>query len=145
MKILFLCSSRNTSRSLMAEAFLREIDHSLEVFSASIYPDLQTDPIAVEVMSETGIDISQMKPRRYTEFEGVVIDYLITLCGGSNEKLATMNLQALHKMHIGFDDPGNAQGSAENIINIYRNIRDEIRNELNYLYQHILSAKASVK
>lgn len=145
MKILFLCAGRNSCRSLMAEAFLKEIDHSLEVYSASLHPNLQTDQLAAEVMAEIRIDISNMKPHSYTEFEGLEIDYLITLCDRSNEKLDSINIETHHKMHIGFDDPVNAQGSSDYVINIYRDVRDEIRNELNYLYQNILTTKATPK
>ena len=138
MKILFLCAGGNSCRSLMAEAFLQKMDHSLEVFSAGLLPDEQTDPMAVEVMLEIGIDISMKKPKSYKEFEGMLMDYLITLCDGTNEKIASVNISAKHKIHLGFEDPRKAFCAKDQVINIYRDIRDEIKNELDYFHSHIL-------
>lgn len=139
MKILFLCTGGNSCRSLMAEAFLQKIDESLEVYSAGLHPDAETDPLAIQVMKETGIDIGSKKPKSYLEFEGTSVDYLITLCDGTKDKITAVNIDARHKIHLGFDDPRKSFGLEENIIDIYRDIRDEIHNELAYFYDHILS------
>ena len=138
MKILFLCTGGNSCRSLMAEAFLQQTDKSLEVFSAGLHPDVETDPIAIKVMSEVGIDISAKKPKSYKEFEGMTVDYLITLCDGTKDKIVSVNISASHKIHLGFDDPKKADCSDDQIIEIYRDIRDEIKNELDYFYTRIL-------
>ncbi|MBV5348766.1 arsenate reductase ArsC, partial [bacterium] len=96
MKILFLCTGGNSCRSLMAEAFLQKLDKSIDVFSAGLHPDENTDPIAVEVMKEIGIDINKKKPKSYHEFEGMEFDYLITLCDGTKDKIDTVNIPAKH-------------------------------------------------
>jgi arsenate reductase len=142
MKILFLCADGNSCRSLMAEALLQEIDQSLEVYSAGLYPDDEPDPLAIEVMWEIGIDISMKKPKSYIEFDGMFVDYLITLCDGTKDKISSFNIEAPHKIHIGFDDPKKAGVSANQVKDIYRDIRDEIRNELDYFYSHILENKS---
>jgi len=138
MKILLLCTGGNSCRSLMAEAFLQEMDKTLEVFSAGLHPDEQIDPMAVKVMEEIGIDISLKKPKSYLEFEGICVDYLITLCDGTKDNITSVNIPARHKIHLGFEDPRKAYCTEEQIIDIYRDIRDEIRNELNYFYSRIL-------
>lgn len=138
MKILFLCTGGNSCRSLMAETFLQKMDKSLEVFSAGLHPDEQTDPMAVKVMMEIGIDISMKRPKSYKEFEGMPVDYLITLCDGTKDKITSVNIPAKHKIHLGFEDPRKAYCSEKQIIDIYRDIRDEIRNELDYFYSHVL-------
>jgi arsenate reductase len=122
----------------MAEAFLQQIDKSLKVFSAGLHPDQETDPIAIEVMKEIGIDISNKKPRSYKEFEGMTVDYLITLCDGTKDKITAININANHKIHLGFDDPRKSFGLEDNIMDVYRDIRDEIHNELLYFHDHIL-------
>jgi arsenate reductase len=122
----------------MAEAFLQQIDKSLKVFSAGLHPDQETDPIAIEVMKEIGIDISNKKPRSYKEFEGMTVDYLITLCDGTKDKITAININASHKIHLGFDDPRKSFGLEDNIMDVYRDIRDEIHNELLYFHDHIL-------
>lgn len=143
MKILFLCTGGNSCRSLMAEAFLQKTDPSLEIYSAGLHPDVETDPMAIAVMHEVGIDISSKKPKSYKEFEGLFVDYLITLCDGTTDKIASVNINANHRIHLGFDDPKKANGSNDYVIDIYRDIRDEIHNELEYFYLHILTAASN--
>lgn len=145
MKILFLCTGGNSCRSLMAEAFLQKLNKSLEVFSAGLYPDKNTDPMAVEVMKEIGIDISNKKPKSYHEFEGIEFDYLVTLCDGTKDKIETIAIQAKHHMHLGFEDPRKAYCTEEQLTYLYRDIRDEIRNELDYFYAHVLINELSDK
>jgi arsenate reductase len=125
----------------MAESFLQKLDKSLDVFSAGLHPDENTDRMAVEVMKEIGIDISTKKPRSYYEFEGVEFDYLITLCDGTKDKIDTVNIQARHHIHLGFEDPKKAYCAEEQLIDIYRDIRDEIKNELDYFYRSVLNNK----
>lgn len=139
MRILFLCTGGNSCRSLMAEAFLQRTDRSLEVFSAGLHPDESADSMAAEVMNEIGIDISNMKPKSYHEFEGKVFDYLITLCDGTKDKIDTVNIPAKHHVHLGFEDPRKAYCTDEQLIFLYRDIRDEIKNELDYFYSRVLS------
>ena len=139
MKILILCTGGNSCRSLMAEAFLQKMDKSLEVLSAGLKPDAETDPMAIAVMAEIGIDISNKRPESYHLFEGKQIDYLITLCDGTKDKITSVNISSRHKIHLGFEDPKKAYCSNEQVIDIYRDIRDEIKNELDYFYTRILS------
>lgn len=145
MKIIFLCNEGNSCRSLMAEAFLQKMDHSLEVFSAGLFPDEQTDPMAIKVMNEVGIDISEKKPKSYKEFDGIYFDYLITLCDGTKEKITSINIPARHKIHLGFEDPQKANCPEGQIPEVYRDIRDEIKNELEYFYSRILEPETLKK
>jgi arsenate reductase (thioredoxin) len=138
MKILFLCSGGNSCRSIMAEAILKDMDKTLDVFSGGLHPDPQVDPVAIRVMQEIGIDISQKKTTNYLEYEGMQVDYLITLCEGTKDKITSINIPAKHKIHLGFEDPRKTNCSDEQILITYRNIRDEIQNELEYFYSRIL-------
>jgi arsenate reductase (thioredoxin) len=143
MKILFLCSGSNSCRSMMAEAILKAMDKSLDVFSAGLNPEPEVDPFALQAMLEIGIDISTNKPINYQKFEGMEVDYLITLCEGTKDKIKSVNIPARHKIHLGFEDPQKANCSDEQILNTYRNIRDEIKNELEYFYSRILKTETS--
>lgn len=145
MKILFLCTGGNSCRSLMAEAFLQKINRSLEVYSSGLHPDEYTDPMAITVMHEMGIDISAKKPRSYHEFEGKEFDYLITVCDGTKDKIETVNIAAKHKIHLNFDNPKKASSNEEQLIYVYQNIRDEIKSELDYFYSRILMKELNVK
>jgi len=143
MKILFLCTGGNSCRSLMAEAFLQRLDQSLEVYSGGLHPDTCADPIASEVMKEIGIDISTKKPKSYHEFEEMEFDYIITLCDGTKDKIDITNISAKHHIHLGFEDPHKAYCTDEQVIYLYRDIRDEIKNELDYFYSRVLIREIS--
>lgn len=122
----------------MAESFLQEMDKSLEVYSAGLNPEEDADFMAVKVMKEIGHDISEKKPRSYLQFEGQFVDYLITICDGTTDKITSINIPARRKIHLGFDDPHKANCSEGQITDLYRDIRDEIKNELAYFYHRIL-------
>lgn len=62
-KILFVCVE-NAGRSQMAEAFANKYGKDrFEVLSAGNKPADKVNPVAVEVLKEKGIDISQNKPK----------------------------------------------------------------------------------
>ena len=61
MKILILCTG-NSCRSQMAHGFLQSFDKNMDVFSAGTKPAEKVNPMAVKVMSETGIDLTNRKP-----------------------------------------------------------------------------------
>jgi arsenate reductase len=122
----------------MAEAYLKHADQTLEVFSAGFNPESGCNPIAVEVMNEIGIDIKDRSIRDYREFEGWSFDYLITIGNGTREKINALNIAALHKIHLGFDEPKITNPVQEQNHDIYREMRDEICNELDYFLHRIL-------
>ena len=62
MKVLILCTG-NSCRSQMAQEFLKSFDNTLEMHSAGTFPALTVNSRAVEVMAESGIDISKNSPK----------------------------------------------------------------------------------
>lgn len=138
MKILLLCTKGNSCRSLMAEAFLQALDPLLEVFSAGLYPDKNADPLAIKVMNEVGIDISMKNPKSFDVFSGMEFDYFISLCDGTKEKIESVKITAKRHIHLGFEDPRKDNCTETQLISRYRNVRDEIRNELDYFYNRVL-------
>ena len=126
MKILILCTG-NSCRSQMAEGFLKSFDSRLEVFSAGTHPAPEANPHAVAAMKELGIDISQNKPKNVDLFVADPFDYVITVCGGAREVCPAFTGTVKNRLHIGFDDPADAVGSQEEIMAVYRRVRDEIK------------------
>lgn len=84
MKILILCTG-NSCRSQMAHGFLQSFDKNMDVFSAGTKPAEKVNPMAVKVMSETGIDLTNHTPKNVSLYLGHEWDYVITVCGGANE------------------------------------------------------------
>jgi arsenate reductase (thioredoxin) len=137
--VLILCTG-NSCRSQMAEGFLRSFDTSFEVFSAGTKPAAAVHPLAVTVMSEELVDISLNKPKSVDEFLGKAFDYVITVCNGANESCPMFTGKVEHRLHIGFDDPAEATGTKEEILAVFRRIRDEINVRFRQFYNENLSA-----
>jgi arsenate reductase len=134
MKILILCTG-NSCRSQMAEGFLRSFDSEIEVFSAGTEPSNQVHPKAVEVMKEKGIDLSDHYPQKVEEFLDDAFDYVITVCGHAKENCPVFLGEVKQHLHIGFEDPAEATGTEEEILEEFRRIRDEIRERMKAFLQ----------
>ncbi len=128
MNILVLCTG-NSCRSQMAEAYLKAFDSSMEVYSAGTEPSEQVHPLAIKVMQDEGIDISANAPKSVEEFLQTDFDYLITVCGGAKESCPAFSGSVLHRIHIGFDDPAEAEGTPEFVLSEFIRIRDEIKRD----------------
>lgn len=111
----------------MAHGFLQSFDSHQEVYSAGTSPAEHVHPLAISVMAEVGIDISHHVPRNVKEYLDEPWDYVITVCGGANEKCPTFVGKVGKRIHIGFDDPSNVVGSKEHVISEFRRVRDDIR------------------
>lgn len=125
MKVLIVCTG-NSCRSQMAEGIIRHYHPDVEVFSAGTHPEKSVNPFAVEVMKELGIDISSQYPKKVDQFIQENFDYVITVCDDANEKCPVFSGKVKHRLHIGFPDPAKAQGTKEEILKVYRQVRDSI-------------------
>jgi pyrroline-5-carboxylate reductase len=120
----------------MAEGLLRSFDSGLEVFSAGTEPAAVVHPLAVRVMAELGIDISQAKPKQADQFSSDNFDYVITVCDHANETCPAFLGYVRHRLHIGFEDPAAVTGSEDLILAEFRRVRDEIKQKFYDLYLH---------
>jgi len=136
MRILILCTG-NSCRSQMAEGFLKSYDPTLEVFSAGTHPAAKPNPYAVEVMAEKGIDISAQQPKNVDLFVDQPFDYVITVCDGAREVCPVFTGKVSHRLHIGFEDPADATGTREEILLVYRKVRDQIHERFSEFYQDL--------
>ena len=134
MRILILCTG-NSCRSQMAEGVMRNLNPKLEVFSAGTRPEKQVNKYAIKVMSEIGIDISQHYPKLVDEFIFESFDSVITVCDNAKETCPVFIGKVGKRVHIGFEDPADAKGSEEEIISVYRKIRDQIKKRFTKFYK----------
>ena len=123
--VLILCTG-NSCRSQMAEGFLRSFDPELEVFSAGTKPAEAVHPLAVAVMREEWIDIGGYRPKSVDAFTSRPFDWVVTVCDGAKESCPVFTGEVRHRVHIGFDDPAEAEGSREEQLAVFRRVRDEI-------------------
>jgi arsenate reductase len=127
-RILILCTG-NSCRSQMAEGFLKSFDKNLEVFSAGTKPSSQVHPKAIQVMKEVGIDLSSNYPKHSDQFINESFDYVITVCDNAKETCPVFIGKVGKQIHIGFEDPADATGTEEEILAVFRKIRDEIKRD----------------
>lgn len=132
-RILILCTG-NSCRSQMAEGFLKSFDPSLKVFSAGTKAAAHVHSKAIQVMSEVGIDLSKNVPKMVDQFLMQSFDYVITVCDNAKETCPVFIGPVKHRMHIGFDDPAEATGTEEEILSVFRRVRDEIKERFNRFY-----------
>ncbi|MBQ6049802.1 MAG: arsenate reductase ArsC [Bacteroidaceae bacterium] len=132
-RILILCTG-NSCRSQMAMGFQRAIDANLDVQSAGTNPTSAVNPYAIKTMAEVGIDLSEEQPKSVELYLGEEWNFVITVCGGANESCPTFTGKVGKRMHIGFDDPASATGTDEEIMEIFRRVRDEIKREMQKFY-----------
>jgi arsenate reductase (thioredoxin) len=128
LKVLFLCTG-NSCRSQMAEGWARHLKGDvLEPYSAGVEVH-GLNPLAVKVMAEAGVDISRHRSKHVQEVINIPFDYVITVCDNANETCPVFPGNAKRR-HVGFDDPPRlvkSLVSKEEIIEVYRRVRDEIR------------------
>ncbi|APF18541.1 protein tyrosine phosphatase [Caldithrix abyssi DSM 13497] len=133
-RILILCTG-NSCRSQMAEGFLKSFDSSLIVYSAGTNPSAHVHPKAIQVMKEAGIDISDGYPKDVDQFINESFDYVITVCDHAKETCPIFNGSVKKRLHIGFEDPAEATGSEEEVLTVFRRVRDEIKDAFYQFYR----------
>ncbi len=128
-RVLIICTG-NSARSQMAEGLLRHNGGSkFEVESAGVAPS-SVRPEAIEAMREIGIDISGQRSKSVDEFVGQNFDFIITVCDNANESCPVFSGQAT-RIHQSFGDPpAETVGDYESRLEIFRRVRDEIRDWL---------------
>ncbi|WP_232338874.1 arsenate reductase ArsC [Agromyces aureus] len=131
--VLFVCV-HNAGRSQMAAGYLRELGGDrVEVRSAGSEPKDQINPIAVEAMSEEGIDITGNTPKILTVDAVKESDVVITMgCGDACPIFPGKRYEDWE-----LEDPA-GQG-----IEAVRPIRDEIRRRVEELISELLPAPAT--
>jgi arsenate reductase len=118
----------------MAEGFLKAYD-SLEVYSAGTNPADKVHPKAVQVMKEAGIDLSSHRPKMVDAFLSETFDFVITVCDHAKEHCPVFTGNVKHRLHIGFEDPAEASGTEEQVLEVFRTVRNQIRERMNGFYR----------
>lgn len=129
-RVLFLCTG-NSARSQMAEAFLRKYaGDSFEAHSAGLEPK-GVNPLTLKVMQEIGIDISTQISKGIETYLGkVLFQYLITVCDDADKNCPTVWPGVNTRMHWSFEDPAKFEGTEEEKLAKFREVRDLIENRI---------------
>jgi len=125
-RLLFLCTG-NSARSQMAEAFMRKYaGDRFEVYSAGLEPKALS-PFMLRVMEEAGFDMSGHRSKGLGEYLGRVnFEYLVTVCDEAERNCPTFLPGVDHRLHWSFEDPAKFEGSDEQKLARFRQVRDLI-------------------
>lgn len=127
-KVLILCTG-NSCRSQMAEAIVNaRLAENWEAFSAGTQPAGYTHPLAIKALAELGITHSG-RSKHADEFKAVDFDAVITVCDDAAENCPVW-LGKGRRAHIGFEDPAKALGTDEQVMEVFRRIRDQIAEQI---------------
>ncbi len=129
-RVLFLCTG-NTARSQMAEGLLRYYaDEKFDVYSAGLQPGV-IHPMAVQVMNEINIDITNQVAKGVEKYLGkLFIHYLITVCHQAEKNCPSVWPGVQKKLHWYFEDPAAFQGNADQQLERFRKVRNQIDNKI---------------
>ncbi len=128
--VLFVCT-HNSARSQMAHGWLKHLGaDQFRVYSAGVKPGT-LHPMAVKAMAEVGIDIADHVAEGIDKYLGhIPIYHLITVCDKAGQSCPRVWPGAPKREHWSFDDPSSATGSDEQKLDMFRQVRDEIRKKI---------------
>jgi arsenate reductase (thioredoxin) len=122
--VLFLCTG-NSCRSQIAEAIVHaRYSKEWRAFSAGTRPTGFVDPMAIQVLHEIGIE-HHGESKSVEQFRNQDFDLVITVCDEANEECPIWLGQG-KRLHQGFRDPAKAEGTNEERLGAFRQVRDEI-------------------
>jgi len=129
-RVLFLCTG-NSARSQIAEAFLRKHGGDrFEAHSAGLEPK-GLNPFTVKVMDEVGIDVSSQTSKGVETYLGkVLFQYLVTVCDDADKNCPTVWPGVNNRMHWSFQDPAASEGTDEEKLAKFREVRDLIETKI---------------
>lgn len=132
-KVLFL-SRGNASRAQIAEGFLRALggDRFVPLSAGTESPDVS--PLAIEVMSEAGVDISTQRPREVASLFRETFGCAVVVCDEPRERYPVYPFtRKLFQWSI--SDPEFATGESEARKQAFRQVRDQVKRKVEELIE----------
>lgn len=128
-KVLILCTG-NSARSQMAEALINaKRGDRWEAVSAGTQPAAQVNPYAIAALKEVGIMTQGSMPTHIREHLNKPFDLVVTVCDDAAENCPVWPGQG-ERVHVGFPDPAKADGTSDQILGIFQQVRDDIEAQL---------------
>jgi arsenate reductase len=120
----------------MAEGWARHFAGSgFDIQSAGIEAHGK-NPRAISIMQEAGVDISGQESTRVTPAMLEQADLVVTVCGHADEHCPVLP-PGTRKVHWPLDDPAKATGTEEEILQVFRASRDDIRERVRALLKEL--------
>lgn len=129
LAVLFACRFNSVRSPIAAGLFAKMFGRTVYVGSAGVRKG-ELDPFAVAVMDEIGIDISRHKPVTFEELEegeGLNFDLIVTLAPEAHHRaLELTRTSAVDVEYWPTADPSAREGSRAQILDAYREVRDQL-------------------
>lgn len=110
----------------MAEGLMNSLlGDTYEAYSAGTEPS-KVNPLAIRAMAEIDIDISRHHSKSVDKFVKHEFDYVVTVCDHANEVCPFFPGGKNH-IHKGFEDPAAFEGSEPEKMEVFRRVRDSIK------------------
>ena len=131
-KVLFF-STGDSTRSQMAEGFLRAFAGDEVVVASTAVQSIERDPLVLEVMKEVGVDISGQHPKDIGQFFKESFTFVITLGDPSRERFPVWPF-CRNVRHWSLTDPEQTMGTPEQKRDALRGVREAIsRNVMEFV------------
>jgi len=136
IRVLFMCTG-NSARSQMAEGFLRHYGgQDFDAYSAGVEPKANIHPLAIKIMQENGIDISQQAPKTIDSINDKAYDFVVTLCDHARSSCPVFHSesgQPIQVIHWNYTDPAAVEGDEAQQLRAFRNTAIELRERIRLL------------
>ena len=124
----------------MAEGLVRHhLGGRVTVASAGTRPE-PVNPHAIAVMAEAGIPIDHQESTPLDHFLPDPWDAVITLCDAADRACPTFP-GAAARHHLPFPDPARARGGPDEVLPVYRQVRDALAAQLLPFVRRLLDAR----
>lgn len=122
--VLFLCTG-NSCRSQLAEAIVNARHPEWRAYSAGTKPAGYVHPKAIQALDEIGI-LHSGRSKHIDELHTKDFDLVVTVCDSAAEECPVWPGKAGRRVHHGFVDPAKAEGTDEEQMAVFRQVRGEI-------------------
>jgi arsenate reductase len=122
--VLFLCTG-NSCRSQMAEAIVNTRYTEWKAYSAGIKPAGYVHEMAIEALNEIGIShVGESK--HINDLPTKDFDLVVTVCDSAAEECPVWPGKAGRRVHHSFVDPAKAEGTRDERVQVFRQVRGEM-------------------
>ena len=125
--VLFACTQNRVRSPMAASLMRRRFGRTTFVDSCGLKPADEIDPFATSVLDELGLDAAHHHPKGFADLEDSSFDVVVTLSPEAHHRALewTRHMACAVEYWPTFD-PTVAEGSREQRLEAYRQVRDRL-------------------